>query len=167
MNAELKVGDKAPDFTAPCVRCGEFTLSAKVSEGPVLLYFYPVNYGQTCTNYIAVMNEFFDEFENAGIRMFHLNPGAVDDHSKWMDRMDSKYDHISDTEQKISKRYSMIITHPEHPKVAGFTNRGFVLVDNEMTIRYIWRAERPIHTVEMGSLIADMRNILKSTRNSV
>ena len=157
---ELRTGDRAPDFTAPCVRCNEFRLSAKVSECPVLLYFYPVNYGQTCTYYIEAMNERYDEFESAGIRMFHVNPGSVDDHSKWMDRTGSRYDHISDTGQEISRRYGMIIDHPEHPKVAGFTNRGFVLVDAEMKIRYVWRAERPIHTLDLGSLIDDIRSIL-------
>jgi len=144
----------------PCVWCGEFTLSEKVKEFPVLLYFYPVNYGQTCTNYIEKMNERFDEFENAGVKMFHLNPGSMEDHSKWMDRTDSKYDHISDVDQTVSKRYGMIVTHPEHPKIFGFTNRGFVLVDEEMTIRYIWRAERPIHTIDLRSLAADIRSTL-------
>ena len=158
---ELKAGDKAPDFTMPCVKCGEFTLSSKVTECPVLLYFYPVNYGQTCTRYIEIMNEMYDEFEKIGIKVFHVNPGSAEDHEEWMDRVDSRYDHISDTDQKVSKRYGMIITHPEHPKVFGFTNRGFVLVDKEMTIRLIWRAERPIHTLDIGSLISDICKTLK------
>ena len=158
---ELKVGDKAPDFTMPCVRCGKFTLSSKVRERPVLLYFYPVNYGQTCTSYIDLMNESYDEFEKAGVKMFHLNPAPIEDHSKWMDRVCSMYDHISDADQEVSRRYGMIITHPEHPKVFGFTNRGFVLVDADMTIRYLWRAERPIHTIDLRSLVADIREALK------
>ena len=157
---ELKVGDKAPDFTMPCVKCGKFTLSSKVRDGPVLLYFYPMNYGKVCTDYIELMNESYDAFEGIGVRLFHLNPSSVEDHSKWMERVCSMYEHISDTDQEVSRRYGMIITHPEHPKVFGFTNRGFVLVDTEMTIRYLWRAERPIHTVDLGSLIADIRAIL-------
>jgi peroxiredoxin Q/BCP len=153
-------GDAAPDFTLPCVRCGEFTLSSKVKESPVLLYFYPVNYGDTCTRYIGLMNEMYDEFERIGIKMFHINPASVEDHGKWMDRIDSLYDHISDTDQKVSKRYGMIITHPEHPKVREFTNRGFVLIDKKMRIRYIWRAERPVHTVDIADLIDKLHNIL-------
>jgi peroxiredoxin Q/BCP len=160
MMDELMAGDRAPDFTLPCVRCGEFTLSSKVKECPVLLYFYPVNYGHTCTFYIEMMNEMHDEFENIGIKMYHINPASTEDHSKWMDRTGSMYDHISDTEQSVSKRYGMIITHPEHPKVIGFTNRGFVLVDREMAIRYIWRAERPIHTIDLRALVADIVKVL-------
>ena len=156
-----KINDKAPDFTMPCVRCGEFTLSEDVKERPILLYFYPVNFGMTCTRYIGLMNETYDEFEGIGIKVFHLNPDHIENHKAWMDRTESKYDHISDVDQKVSKMYDMIVTHPEHPKVLGFTNRGFVLVDKEMTIRYIWRADRPNDTVDLNSLLDELRNILK------
>jgi peroxiredoxin Q/BCP len=157
---ELDIGDTVQDFTLPCVKCGEFRLSDKVKESPVLLYFYPVNYGKTCTNYIGIMNEMYDEFENIGITVFHVNPDSAENHETWMDRVGSKYDHISDTDQNISKKYGMIITHPEHPAVMGFTNRGFVLIDKEMTVRYIWRAERPIHTVDLKTLIDEISDIL-------
>jgi peroxiredoxin len=113
--------------------------------------------------YMEKMNEMFHEFENTGAKMFHINPGTADDHEKWMARTGSMYDHLSDTDQKVSRRYGMIITHPEHPKVAGFTNRGFVLVDKEMDILYLWRAERPIHTVDMNSLLIDLRKALERT----
>ena len=153
----------AQDFTAHCVRCNEFKLSSKVKENPVLLYFYPVNYGVTCTRYIEMMNETYDKFEKLGIKVFHINPGPLEDHEKWMDRTDSKYDHISDKEQKISRTYGMIVTHPEHPKVLGFTNRGFVLVDKDMNIRYLWRANRPNDTVDLELLVEDIKNILLSS----
>ena len=157
----LNAGDRAEDFTVSCVRCGEFTLSSKVKECPVLLYFYPVNYGQTCTRYITEMNEMHDEFEKLRIKIFHVNPASAEDHEKWIDRVDSKYDHISDTEQKVSRMYDMIVTHPEHPKVLGFTNRGFVLVDMNMVIRYIWRANRPNDTVDLKALTETISGVLK------
>jgi len=87
---ELTKGDKAHDFTAVRVRDGVFTLSSAVRETPILLYFYPVNFGMTCTRYIASMNEMFEEFENLGIKMFHLNPDNVDILTEWMDRTESR-----------------------------------------------------------------------------
>jgi peroxiredoxin len=156
----LLKGDKATDFTMPCVRGKEFTLSEAVKNGPILLYFYPVNYGMTCTKYIGLMNEMYDEFEKLGVKIFHLNPGSADDHEKWMDRTNSMYDHVSDIEQKVSNIYDMIITHPEHPKVLGFTNRGFILVDEEMNIRYVWRANRPNDIVDIIVLADEIRNSL-------
>jgi len=158
---ELTVGDRTPDFTASSIRGGQFTLSSNVRKTPVLLYFYPVNFGMTCTKYIAQMNEMFDDFDNIGIKMFHLNPDPTDVLTEWMDRTESKYDHIFDEDQKISKTHGMIVTHPEHPKVSGFTNRGFVLVDRDMVIRYLWRADRPNDTVDLRTLIDNIRGILR------
>jgi peroxiredoxin len=113
-----------------------------------------------CTRYIGQMNEVFEEFEKTGVKMFHMNPDGIDILKGWMDRMGSMYDHISDTDQKVSKRYGMIVTHPEHPKVLGFTNRGFVLVDAEMRIRYLWRANRPNDTIDLDALISEIHGIL-------
>ena len=157
---ELAAGDEAPDFIVPGVRCGEFRLSEKVIDSFVLLYFYPVNYGVICTRYIGEMNELYDEFEKLKIKVFHVNPDPPDVLSGWMDRTDSLYDHISDTGQEVSRRYGMIITHPEHPKVSGFTNRGFVLADRSMRIRFLWRADRPNDTLGLDEMIKELRKIV-------
>ena len=50
--ASLKVGDKAPDFTAPATLGGkEFTfhLAEALKNGPVVVYFYPAAFTQGCT----------------------------------------------------------------------------------------------------------------------
>ena len=37
----LKAGDVAPDFTLPSTDGGQVTLSKALSEGPVVLFFFP------------------------------------------------------------------------------------------------------------------------------
>jgi peroxiredoxin Q/BCP len=39
--APLKVGDVAPDFTLPSTDGGDVTLSKALSQGPVVLFFFP------------------------------------------------------------------------------------------------------------------------------
>lgn len=159
MELEPWTGDKAPDFTAQCVRCGKFTLSEKVRTSPILLYFYPANYGMACMYYIQRMNEYHDDIKKLGIQMFHVNPDTAENHEKWMERMDSKYDHIADAGQNVSRMFGMIVG----PSDRGdpLTNRGFVLIDKNMIIRYVWRASMPPETPELGELIAKLRNALK------
>ena len=77
-------------------RCGEFTLSQKVKESPILFYFYPVNYGMQCTYYSEAMNDYHDDFWNIGVTVFHVNPDSAENHEEWMERIDTKYDHIAD-----------------------------------------------------------------------
>src|SRR5689334_12261533 len=50
-SAALKVGDKAPDFTAPGSLGGKsftFTMADALKKGPVVLYFYPSAYTNGC-----------------------------------------------------------------------------------------------------------------------
>ena len=50
--ATLKVGDKAPDFSAPATLGGkEFTfhLADALKKGPVVVYFYPAAFSEGCT----------------------------------------------------------------------------------------------------------------------
>jgi len=154
---KLHVGDKALDFTMPCVRGITFTLSSETEKCPILLYFYPSNYGLMCTYYSEKMNEYLNDFESLGIKVFHVNPSSVEDHTKWMDRISSEYDHISDIEQKVSRMYGMIVKDFEGP--GSITNRGFVLVDEDMIVRYVWRAEIPVDTRDLGKLVAEIRKI--------
>ena len=162
MTKELSTGDKAPDFTAPCVICGEFSLYAELKKGPVLLYFYPTNYGLMCTYYSERMNEFYDDFEKIGVKVFHVNPESVENHAKYMERLNSRYDHISDAEQKISRAFGMIVGSWEGKD--ALTNRGFVLIDEDMKIRYIWRAEIPVDTRDLGIFTSLIGDILKDRR---
>jgi len=152
-------GDAAPDFTMPCVRGGTFTLSTKTKEHPILLYFYPADYGMMCTYYSEKMNEYLSDFEGLGVKVFHVNPSSVEDHAKWMERVSSEYDHISDIDQEVSRAYGMIVNDYEGP--GSLTNRGFVLVDKNMRIRYVWRAEIPPDIRDLGTLIEDIRKILR------
>lgn len=153
-------GDKAPDFTMPAVRCGEFTLSAEVRVSPVLLYFYPADYGMMCTYYAETMNEYAGDFKKAGIRVMYINPGSVGEHEGWMRRVSSAYDNISDIDQKVSRMYGMLVGSGNGPDVTPMTNRGFVLVDGNMTVRYVWRAEMAALTLDLGPLISELREIL-------
>jgi peroxiredoxin len=161
MATELWIGDRAPDFTVPCVKGGEFILSSEVKRFPVLLYFYPANYGLMCTYYSERMNEFYEDFEKLGVRVFHVNPDTVENHMKWMERVDSRYDHIADIGQTVSKIFGMIVGIPESRDDTSLTNRGFVLIDKRMTIRYIWRAALPPEAPDLKELVEKLRKILK------
>lgn len=79
--AALKVGDKAPDFTAPAALAGKdysFTLSKALKKGPVVLYFFPAAYTAGCT---AEANEFAEAtpaFEKLGATVIGVTAGNVD-----------------------------------------------------------------------------------------
>jgi peroxiredoxin Q/BCP len=160
MKDEFWVGDIVPDFTAQCVKCGNFVLSSKVRESPVLLYFYPANYGLMCTYYSEQMNDHYEDFERIGVKVFHVNPDTVESHAGYMRRVSSRYDHMSDLGREVSWIFGMLVGPPENWDDSSLANRGFVLIDKDMTIRYIWRASIPANIVDLDTLVAEIDRIL-------
>ncbi len=162
MRKELEVGDIAPDFTLPSVLSGTFDLRKEVNDGPILLYFYVVNYGKTCTDYIALMNERKNELDSVNVRMVHINPDNIGNHRQWMERTDAAFDHLSDEGQRISKEYGAIVERAKSDKIMGYTNREFFLIGRDMRILYIWRAYWPTDTIPMQELMERVREALET-----
>jgi peroxiredoxin len=159
--SKLSVGDTAPDFTMPSTVRGRYTLSEEAGKGPVLLYFYVMNFGHTCTWYIADMIEARPRFQDLGVTMVHVNPASVEEHKEWVETTGSPFEHISDVDQEVSKRYGAIVTNEKAPKVLGYTNREFYLVDEKMIIRYIWCAEMPADAIPIAALLDELKAALR------
>ena len=79
--AALKVGDKAPDFTAPAALAGkdfDFSLSKALKKGPVVLYFFPAAYTSGCTAEAHEFAEATPEFEKLGATVIGVTAGNAD-----------------------------------------------------------------------------------------
>jgi peroxiredoxin len=79
--AALKVGDKAPNFTAPAALAGKdfnFSLSKALKKGPVVLYFFPAAYTSGCTAEAHEFAEATPEFEKLGATVIGVTAGNVD-----------------------------------------------------------------------------------------
>jgi len=79
--AALKVGDKAPDFTAKAALAGkdfDFKLAQALKKGPVVLYFFPAAYTAGCTAEAHEFAEATPEFEKLGATVIGVTAGNVD-----------------------------------------------------------------------------------------
>ena len=158
----LKVGDRAIDFTMESSNGGTFTLSKRVKDGPVLLYFYVVDFGRTCTDYMELMNERYDRFKELNVSLVHINEGSMESHLSWIERTEARYEHLCDDGMEMAKRYDAIITQAKNEKLIGRINRCFFLVGSDMVLRYVWYAEWPTDTVPMDELLEKVREGLSA-----
>ncbi|NLN71902.1 MAG: redoxin domain-containing protein [Thermoplasmatales archaeon] len=149
---DLVVGDEVPDFEAESTN-GHFILSDRVTNGPVLLYFYVVNHGKTCINYMALMNERKQELDDLNVSLVHINPESLENHRAWIRFTGSPYEHISDTGQKISKAYGAIVERARTQKILGYTNRELFLVGTDMRLKFVWRAYDPMDILPMEDVL--------------
>lgn len=79
--AALKVGAKAPEFTAPAALAGKdfnFTLSQALKKGPVVLYFFPAAYTSGCTAEAHEFAEATPEFQKLGATVIGVTGGNVE-----------------------------------------------------------------------------------------
>lgn len=161
---EITVGDSAPDFTMPSTRREAFTLSAEVRKQPILLYFYPLDHGKTCGEYMAEMIQFLPQINDLGVTIVHINPGDMESHMSWVADTGSPFEHICDIGQCVSKGYGAIVSNEKASKILGYTNRELFLVDEGMSIRYIWRADMPAETMPIPILLDELGEALGRDR---
>ena len=147
-----EVGDTVRDFTLESTN-GIYTLSERVRNNYALLYFYVVNFGKTCTDYMALMNERLPELQRRNVELVHINPESIENHKEWMRSTAASFEHLSDKDQVVSRDFDCIITEAKNDKIVGKTNRALFLIDKDMKVRYCWRAEVPHDTVPMDELI--------------
>ncbi|MGN1044767.1 MAG: peroxiredoxin family protein [Candidatus Methanomethylophilaceae archaeon] len=147
-----EVGDIVKDFTLESTE-GSYTLSERVRDNYALLYFYVVNFGKTCTDYIALMNERSSDFKRRNVELVHINPESVENHRDWIRSTSSLFEHLSDRDQAVSRDFDCIISGTDNDRINGKTNRALFLIDGDMRVRYCWRAAVPHDTVPMDTLL--------------
>jgi peroxiredoxin Q/BCP len=79
--AALKVGAKAPDFSAPAAMAGKgftFKLHDALKKGPVVLYFYPAAFTKGCTIEAHEFAEAAADFKKQGATLIGVTAGNTD-----------------------------------------------------------------------------------------
>ena len=155
----LSAGSKAIDFTLDSTE-GRYTLSEHVKDSPVLLYFFPMINGKTCGEYLVLMIERYDEFKDLGIDLININHDTMENHRAWIEHTGSPFKELSDPELKVCKAYDVTVRRAKSEALIGKTNRAFMLIDNDMMIRYAWCADLPLETVPMETLFSELRTAL-------
>lgn len=109
--AELKPGDKAPDFTAKAYLAGApftFKLADALKKGPVVLYFFPSAHTKGCNLEAHLFSEAADGFKAQGATLIGVTAGKVEelaDFSKETEHCGGKFPVAADPGAKIAKTY--------------------------------------------------------------
>ena len=78
--AALKTGDKAPDFAAKVSLAGkqfDFSLSAALKKGPVVVYFYPSAFTGGCNIEAHAFAENKEKFDAAGASIIGVSQDSI------------------------------------------------------------------------------------------
>ena len=113
--AALKVGAKAPGFSAPAYLAGEpftFKLADALEKGPVVVYFFPAAHTPGCNLEAHLFSEAIEEFKAHDATVIGLtagNTGELAAFSKETEHCGGKFPVAADAGAKIARQYDAIL----------------------------------------------------------
>jgi peroxiredoxin Q/BCP len=145
----LQVGDKAPDFTLPDQSGAPVTLSDRLGEKVVVLYFYPKDNTRGCTAEACSFRDSYESFTDAGAVVIGVSSDSVESHEKFAGRHELPFTLLSDGDRAVRKQY-------------GATTLGVVpgrityVIDKEGVVRHSFSS-----MMNIGSHIDEALTVVK------
>ncbi|PIP73194.1 MAG: thioredoxin-dependent thiol peroxidase [Nitrospinae bacterium CG22_combo_CG10-13_8_21_14_all_47_10] len=134
--AELKEGNKAPDFTAVDQDGSKVKLSSFKGEKNVVLYFYPKDMTPGCTTQACDFRDQYKKFKNTVI--IGVSIDSMERHKKFIEKYNLPFTLIADTDKKVVQKYGVW----QEKKLYGKTFMGIVrttfIIDKNGTIQKIF-----------------------------
>lgn len=133
-----RIGEPAPDFTAPTTH-GEITFG-KWREGKwALLFSHPADFTPVCSTELTEFARKYKEFEQRGVKLVGISVDSIHSHLAWTQNLQRILDVrlpfplIADSSRRVSELYGMI--HPGESETV--TVRALFAIDPKGTIRAI------------------------------
>ena len=145
----LKVGDKAPDVTAPLSDGTTFKLSAWLDRAPLVLYFYPKDNTPGCTKEACSLRDDFPSFQGLKAAVIGISYDGAASHRKFIAKYHLPFLLASDTDKKVAKAFG----------VDGwiFAHRATFIVGKDGTILYVNPSVNPqTHSKEVRDFLASL-----------
>jgi alkyl hydroperoxide reductase subunit AhpC len=134
----LRLGDKAPDFTAQ-TSIGEINLYEYLGDGWGVLFSHPADYTPVCTTELGRTAALKDEFAKRNVKVLALSVDSVASHKEWIKDINEtqgvevEFPIIADEDRKIAEAYDMI-----HPNASvNATVRSLFIIGPDKAIKLI------------------------------
>jgi len=103
---ELKVGQKAPDFSLSDQNGAKHSLIDYKGKW-ILLYFYPKDNTPGCTQEACAIRDSYPDFEKLGITVFGVSTDSVASHEKFASKFGLPFILLSDNEKEVIGKYDI------------------------------------------------------------
>jgi peroxiredoxin Q/BCP len=127
---ELKVGDKAPDFSMPGSDGKTYKLSQFRGKKAVVLAWYPKAFTGGCTKECKSFHENSDGLKKLNVAYFTASVDTPEENKKFAESLSVDYPILSDPDKSVAKVYGVI-----GPR--GVAQRWTFYVDKDGVIREI------------------------------
>jgi peroxiredoxin Q/BCP len=125
----LKRGDTAPDFALPDQDGNSVRLSDLLTQGPVLLYFYPADFTPGCTKEACDIRDMHEDISDVGIRVIGISPQDENSHTRFRQKHRLPFTLLADTDKSVVRAFGA-----DGPLGIG-VRRATFLIDSDQTVR--------------------------------
>ncbi len=147
-------GDDAPEFTAPLAddQLGEFALSDRLDEAPVVLAFFPGAFTEVCSHEMRAFQDRLSEFEDAGASVYGISVDTPFALSEFRAQLGLDFGLVSDTNRGIIDAYDLAMDF-SHIGVRDLAKRAVFVVDGDGTVTYAWESDDPGREPDYGAVL--------------
>jgi peroxiredoxin Q/BCP len=103
----LKIGDKAPIFTAIDANGKAFDSKDIIGKKPVVIYFYPKDNTPGCTMQACGFRDSYEDFIDLRAEVIGVSSDTVNSHKKFTNQYKLPFILLSDSEKKIRKLFGV------------------------------------------------------------
>ena len=150
--AQVKDGDKAPDFELPTETGETLELSKLLKAGnrAVVVYFYPKDDTSGCTAEAKDFTRLAPEFKKAGVEVIGISPDSPESHRKFAKKYDLAVRLAADTEKTVANAYGVWVEKSMYGRKYMGVERSTFLIDANGKIAKSWRKVKvPGHAEEV------------------
>jgi peroxiredoxin len=151
--ADLKVGEAAPDFTLPSTSGDKVTLSSYRGKNNVLLAFFPLAFTPVCTSEFCSFWEDHSRFEENGTKVFGVSVDHTASQKAFQDKAGFRTDLLSDFRRDVARQYGVLLDD------TFFTKRAYFLIDKQGKLAWQWVESELGHRRENTELLDQIRKL--------
>jgi len=127
--AELELGAKLPEVTAPDQDGSDVDLGTAGADGYTLVYFYPKADTPGCTKQACSLRDAYATLTERGVRIFGVSADDVEEQKAFQKKYRLPFTLLADSEKKVMDAFGV-------PYLGGFAKRqAFLFKDGVL----VWR----------------------------
>jgi thioredoxin-dependent peroxiredoxin len=151
---EVKVGDKAPDFSLPSQDGSPVSLQDFAGKKNVVLYFYPKDNTPVCTKEACSFRDAFKDFTDAGAEVIGVSSDSEKSHQGFASEHKLPFKLLSDENAKIRKLYGVPLSMGVLP------GRVTYVIDKKGIVRMMFNSQLDSqkHVSEALRVLKDLEN---------
>jgi peroxiredoxin Q/BCP len=148
----LKVGDKAPDFTAKDQDGKKISLHDYKGK-KVVLYFYPKDQTPGCTQEACNLRDNIDTLSAQGYTILGVSTDSETSHKEFQQKYNLPFTLVADTDQAINKKYGVWVEKErDGKKFWGTARTTYVINEKGVITSVIDKVDTKDHTNQILKL---------------